>query len=81
MQSLYAYEQSKNDNIPAQEKFLLKSMEDMYDLFLLMLNLMIETRNHSETYLEKTSQMHLASLEDKNPSRKFLDNEILKRLD
>ncbi len=81
MQSLYAYEQSKNDNIPAQEKFLLKSMEDMYDLFLLMLNLMIETRNHSETYLEKTSQMHLASAEDKNPSRKFLDNEILKRLD
>ena len=81
MQSLYAYEQSENQNLNAEEKFLKKSMEDMYDLFLLMLNLMIETRNHAESYLEKTSKMHLATEEEKTPNRKFINNELLKRLD
>ena len=81
MQSLYAYEQSKNDNLVSEEKFLLKSMEDMYDLFLLLLNLMIETRNYAEDYLEKTSKKHLATSDDKDYSRKFLDNHILTLLD
>ena len=42
MQSLYAYSQSKNDNLVVEEKFLLKSMEEMYDLFLLQLDLIVE---------------------------------------
>lgn len=81
MQSLYAYEQSKNDNLISEEKFLLKSMEDMYDLFLLMLNLMIETRNHAEEYLEKASKKHLATKDEQDFSRKFIDNELLALLD
>lgn len=81
MQTLYAYEQAKQDNIIASEKFLLQSMEDTYDLFLLMLNLMIETRNFAEVYLEKASKMHLASEEEKHPNSKFIDNPILKMFD
>lgn len=81
MQSLYAYEQSQNENLNAEEKFLNKSMEEMYDLFLLLLSLPVEIKNHAEDYLEKSSQKHLASAEDKNPNRKFINNEVIQLLE
>ena len=77
MQSLYAYSQSKNDNIKIEEKFLRKSMEEMYDLFLLLLDLIVEIREYSEDYLEKSQLKHLATEEEKHPSRKFVDNEVI----
>ncbi len=76
MQSLYAFNQSQNDTLATEEKFLLKSMQEMYDLFLLQLSLISEIRGHAETYLEKSQQKHLATSEEKDPNRKFLDNAI-----
>lgn len=76
MQSLYAFNQSRNDNLAIEEKFLLKSMEEMYDLFLLQLSLISEIRVHAENFIEKSQQKHLATSEDKDPNRKFIDNHI-----
>ncbi len=80
MQSLYAFNQSQNDNLAVEEKFLLKSMEEMYDLFLLQLSLITEIREHAETFLEKSQKKHLATSEDKNPNRKFIDNKVFEKL-
>ncbi|HET8753373.1 MAG TPA: transcription antitermination protein NusB [Salinimicrobium sp.] len=77
MQSLYAYSQSKNDNMPSEEKFLLKSMNEMYDLFLLMLELLVEIKKNAEDYIEKSRQKHLATEEEINPNRKFVENRII----
>lgn len=77
MQSLYAYSQSKNDNINSEEKFLLKSMEEMYDLFLLLLDLMVEIKKYSEDYIEKSQLKHLATEEEIHPNRKFVDNAVI----
>ena len=41
LQSIYAYNQSENKDIEKQEKFLLYNMEQMQDLYLLMLQLLI----------------------------------------
>ncbi|MGM0933998.1 MAG: transcription antitermination protein NusB [Bacteroidota bacterium] len=76
MQSLYAFNQSQNDNLATEEKFLIKSMEEMYDLFLLQLSLITEIRQNAETFLEKSQQKHLATSEDKDPNRKFLNNRV-----
>ncbi|HEY9184404.1 MAG TPA: transcription antitermination factor NusB [Salegentibacter sp.] len=76
MQSLYAFNQSQNDNLATEEKFLLKSMEEMYDLFLLQLSLITEIRQNAETFLEKSQLKHLATIEDKDPNRKFLNNRV-----
>lgn len=76
MQSLYAFNQSQNDNLATEEKFLLKSMDEMYDLFLLQLSLLTEIREHAETYLDKSQQKHLATSEDKDPNRKFVNNRV-----
>lgn len=81
MQSLYAYSQSMNDNLVSEEKFLLKSMEEMYDLFLLLLDLMVEVKNNAEEYLEKSSLKHLPTDEDRDPNRKFVNNELIALLE
>jgi len=39
MQSLYAFHQGSKDSMQTEEKFLKKSTEDMYNLFLLNLEL------------------------------------------
>lgn len=81
MQSLYAFGQSQNKNFQAEEKFLQKSMKEMYDLFLLQLKLIIEIRNYSEKYLEISQKKYLPTTEDKDPNRKFIDNEVIRILD
>src|SRR5690606_36274183 len=77
MQSLYAYSQSMNDNLVSEEKFLLKSMGEMHDLFLLLLDLMVEIKNNAEGYLEKSQLKHLPTDEEKDPNRKFVNNELI----
>ncbi|GHA50825.1 N utilization substance protein B [Salinimicrobium marinum] len=81
MQSLYAYSQSKNDSMISEEKFLLKSMNEMYDLYLLLLDLMVEIKHQSEGYLEKSQQKHLPTQEEMDPNRKFVENEVLVKLE
>ena len=81
MQSLYAYSQSMNDNLVSEEKFLLKSMDEMYDLFLLLLDLMVEVKNNAQDYLEKSQLKHLPSEEERDPNRKFVNNELIALLE
>ena len=76
MQSLYAFNQSQNDNLGTEEKFLLKSMEEMYDLFLVQLSLIEELKGQAENFLEKSQQKHLATSEEKDPNKKFISNAI-----
>ncbi|MCP9201223.1 transcription antitermination factor NusB [Gramella sp. GC03-9] len=80
MQSLYAFNQSENDKLVTEEKFLLKSMQEMYDLFLLQISLITEIREHADNYLEKSQKKHLATSEEKDPNRKFVDNKIFEIL-
>ena len=77
MQSLYAFQQSENQEFNVEEKFLQKSMKEMYDLFLLLLKLMVEIKSYSEDYLEKSQKKFLATDEDKDPNRKFVNNRAI----
>lgn len=81
MQSLYAFHQSKNKNFNAEEKFLLKSMKEMYDLFLLLLKLLTEIQSYSESYLDKSQKKFLATNEEIDPNRKFVNNTVIKMLE
>ena len=80
MQSLYAFNHNENDKLAIEEKFLLKSMQEMYDLYLLQLSLITELRDYAETILEKSQNKHLATQEEKDPNRKFLNNAIFEIL-
>lgn len=77
LQSLYAMHQSDQPDLEKQEKFLVYSMEQMQQLQVLMLQMLVELRNQAESYLEKSRSKHLATQEEKNPSRAFVDNQLL----
>ncbi len=77
LQSVYAYKQSENPKIDSQEKFLLHSIDQMQDLYLLMLQFLVALQEQAENYLQKSQQKHLATAIEKNPSRTFVDNKLL----
>lgn len=80
MHSIYAYVQSKNDNIQTQEKFLMNSIEKIYDLYILQLLLLVELLKKAEHHSELIKKKHLATSEDKNPNDKFIKNEVINLL-
>ncbi len=77
MQSLYSIGQTQNDNLDKEEKFILFSIDQMYDLFLINLQLLVEIKKHVVDFLAKSQKKHLATSEEKNPNTKFVTNEIL----
>ncbi|MCK8481638.1 transcription antitermination factor NusB [Psychroserpens algicola] len=77
MQTLYASKGSESDNIKTNEKFLLQSLNSMYDLFIAQLSLLIEVHKKAKDHQEKTQKKLLATKEEKNPNSKFINNEIL----
>lgn len=80
MQLIYAFDGSESDDLEPKKRQLIKSMEGMYDLYLLILSLMVEIRLKAKDHLQKIQKKHLATDSDRNPSRKFINNSVLKNL-
>lgn len=80
MQSIYAFIQSKNDDLESQEKFLKYNIAKTYDLYILILSLLVEVRNLAEKHQEISKKKFLATQADINPSRKFIDLQFLLNL-
>ncbi len=80
MQSIYAMHQNGSDSLDTQEKFLFHSIENIQDLYLVMLSALVELRNSEEVYLDKSGKKHLATPEERNPNRKFINNKVLLQL-
>ncbi|WP_165395979.1 transcription antitermination factor NusB [Flavobacterium sp. J27] len=80
MQSIYAMHQHQAENLDKEEKFLFQSIENMHDLYLLMLSALIEIREKEEEYLELASKKYLATKEERNPNKKFVNNKVLNLL-
>ena len=80
LQSIYAYNQAENKDLEKQEKFLLYNMEQMQDLYLLMIQLLIALRAQAENYLLISQKKHLATDLEKKPSKLFIDNKLISLL-
>jgi transcription antitermination protein NusB len=81
MQSIYAMHQNDSDNLEKEEKFLFHSIENIRDLYLIMLSALVEIRNSEESFIEKSSKKHLATAAERNPNTKFINNAALRLLD
>ena len=77
MQTLYAFKGTESDDLAKDEKFLLHSLDSMYDLYLSILALLTELHKKSKDYNEKLQKKLLASDSDKNPNTKLQDNQLL----
>ncbi|PZD79498.1 transcription antitermination factor NusB [Mesonia sp. K7] len=81
MQSIYAFHQSSSDNLPSYEKFLQKSIEEMYHLYLLQFDIFIQLKHQAISYFEILRKKKLATQEEKNPNLKFINNLVLEAID
>lgn len=80
MQIIYAFKGNESDDLQKNERFLLKSIDNMLELYFALITLLIEVHKKAETHLQKSQVKHLATAEDKNPNRKFVNNEVLLQL-
>lgn len=80
MQTIYAFNGSESDDLSKDEKFLLFSIDNMYNLYLLLISLFLELQKRAEADLQKKQKKHLATSEDKNPNRKFVNNQVFQKM-
>ena len=80
MQTIYAMQQNQSDLMDSSEKFLNYSLESIRDLYLLMLSSLIEVQKVENEFLELSAQKHLATPEERNPNKKFVNNRLLQVL-
>ena len=78
MQTMYAFKGGESDDFSKEQKFLLFSIDNMYNLYLLLMSLLLEVQKRAENNLQKKQKKHLATKEDKDPNRKFVNNQLLK---
>ena len=80
MQSIYALSQSKSDQVDKELKFINMSIANMYDLYILTLDLFVKLSELATKQLELSQKKYLATSEEKNPSKRFLHNAIILHL-
>ncbi len=79
MQAIYAYECS-GDDVLVIEKNMFTGINKIFDLYVYSINFLLEIRALADTKLEARKKRKLASKEDLNPNRRFVDNPILEGL-
>jgi N utilization substance protein B len=80
MQSVYAMIKSHDDDIVKEEKFIKFSIKKMFDLYVLLLQLLVEVQKLAVQKQEISKKKYLATKEDLSPNRKFVDNKLIKKL-
>ena len=77
MQSVYAMQQSNSQDLAKEEKFLKYSIQRMFDLYVLNLQLLVEVQKLARKRMERSKKKILATKEDLNPNTKFVNNRLL----
>ncbi|MEA1886635.1 MAG: transcription antitermination factor NusB, partial [Bacteroidota bacterium] len=77
---LYAFNRKKGDSVEMAEKELLISMKKSYDLYHLLLLLLIEIIDVAEEKIEIAKQKKIPTHEDLNPNTKLIDNRLIRHL-
>lgn len=80
MQSVYAMIKSNDDDIVKEEKFIKFSIIKMFDLYVLLLSLLVEVQKLAEQKQEISKQKHLVTDDDLFPNRKFVENKLIKKI-
>lgn len=78
LKALYAHMKSDADSLMASEKMLVTSIDKTYDLYFLMLSLIVEMAHYAEQRQEMAKKKQLPTYEDLNPNRKFVDNAVVR---
>ena len=80
MQTLYSMHQTESDNLEKEERFLFNSIDNVQDLYLILVATLTEIKDKEEAYIEISKNKHLSTKEEKNPNLKFVNNSVLNLL-
>ncbi len=80
IQILYSYYKSDAQSIEKVENELFFSIEKAYDLYFYLLLLMVDLTAYAADRIGKKKQMLTASVEDKNPNMRFINNRFVAQL-
>ena len=80
MQSIYALKHSNQEGLKKEETFLNKSMQDMFDLFIVNLNLISHVQKRAKVFYKQSQKKYFASEEEKSPNLKFVNNRLIKKI-
>jgi len=71
---------SYDDDVLKEEKFIKHSIKRMFDLYVLLLDLLVEVQKLAEEKQEISKKKYLATKEDLSPNRKFVENKLIKKI-
>jgi N utilization substance protein B len=80
LMALYAFNRREDDNLPQAESELMFSIGKTYDLYHYLLLLVIDIADIAVEKIEQALQKHIPTQEDLNPTRRFVDNEVIAQL-
>lgn len=80
LQAIYAMTQNQSDQLDVYEKYLFNSLENIRELYLLMLSSLVELQKVEAEFLEVSAKKHLATPEERNPNKKFINNSVFQIL-
>ena len=80
MQSVYAMIKSYDDDVLKEEKFIKHSIKRMFDLYVLLIDLLVEVQKLAVEKQEISKKKYLATKEDLSPNRKFVENKLIKKI-
>jgi N utilization substance protein B len=78
--AFYAFTCREDDNLPQAETELMFSIDKTYDLYHLLLLLILELADVANDKIDKALHKKIPTPEDLNPNRKFVDNLVVQQL-
>ena len=77
IKSLYSHFKSDEENISRSEKEYQKGIQKTYDLYLLLLELIVEVADYAKRRIEIAAVKMIPTDADLNPNRKFVDSPVI----
>ena len=77
IKALYSHLSTGGDSLIASQKTLMHSVAKSYDLYHLLLRLIVDVADHAEGVIEQRRKKKLPTQEDLNPNTKFVDNRVV----
>jgi N utilization substance protein B len=81
VKALYAILQTGEQDMKVARKNLRFSIDKAYDLYFQLLWLIVEVRRLAEQRIELGRKKHLPTTEERNPNMKFVENELILRIE
>lgn len=80
MQSIYAMTKSGDGNVAKEEEFIKYSIRKMFDLYVLLLQMMVEVQKLAAQKQEISKKKYLPTKRDLSSNKKFIENKFIKKL-